>query len=279
MRIPLREWIGSIRRSSVLPRSEGFSRDALAYARQLAKAKVGEHIDWDLPKGSVLTIDQATAIAHSVIWGKESKYSWAMQRYHTRELWRSYSTPPPAVATGLSADLLKECWYIGFRSAPGSLTLSRQGSRDLTFGDHPILFYVPSFDSLFSRLKHLILTGGRFANPCYDMDSIMQPTRLVGLHRNIEIRRLLIEKYGFERYVKEGGFELVQQDKFGRLYRKHLPGETPVAFAEVTNSTPETDGSRKKYILRVPPSMRTAHEAVAASFGLRPEQYNPSHES
>src|SRR5262249_249282 len=175
MKIPLREWIsGIVRRSSVLPESAAFNGDVLAYARQLGKGKVGERIDWDLPKGSVLTIDQATAIAQSVIWGKESKYSWAVERYHTHQLWRFYTTPPtPAVAApGLSDDLLKECWLIGFRSAPGSLIIRRS---DITF-DQPNLFYVPSFDSPFSRLKHFILdfilTGGRF-NPCYNMDSIV----------------------------------------------------------------------------------------------------------
>ena len=39
-------------------------------------------------------------------------------------------------------------------------------------------------------------------------------------------------------------------------------------MVEVVNSTPEPDGSRKTYFLRVPPTIGTAREAVAWTFGL-----------
>jgi hypothetical protein len=41
----------------------------------------------------------------------------------------------------------------------------------------------------------------------------------------------------------------------------------------VVNGTPETDGSRRRYVLRVPSRMRTAREAVAWTYGLTPERY------
>ena len=37
---------------------------------------------------------------------------------------------------------------------------------------------------------------------------------------------------------------------------------------EVVNGTAEADGSRKRYVLRVPSRMRTAREAVAWTYGL-----------
>jgi hypothetical protein len=42
---------------------------------------------------------------------------------------------------------------------------------------------------------------------------------------------------------------------------------------EVENGTREPNGWRRRYFLRVPPNMRSAHEAVAWTFGLTPEQY------
>jgi hypothetical protein len=42
---------------------------------------------------------------------------------------------------------------------------------------------------------------------------------------------------------------------------------------EVANGTPEEDGSRKRYFLRVPSRMRTAREAVAWTYGLTDDQY------
>ena len=41
----------------------------------------------------------------------------------------------------------------------------------------------------------------------------------------------------------------------------------------------EPDGSFKDYFIRVPPTIRTAHAAVAWSFGMTAEQYHPLKES
>lgn len=48
---------------------------------------------------------------------------------------------------------------------------------------------------------------------------------------------------------------------------------------EVTNSTAEPDGSFKKYYLRVPPRVLTALEAVAWTFDMRADEYDPVIES
>jgi hypothetical protein len=50
-------------------------------------------------------------------------------------------------------------------------------------------------------------------------------------------------------------------------------------MVEVLNSTPEPDGTRKTYFLRVPPNLRTAREAVAWTFGLAGSQYRPERET
>ena len=50
-------------------------------------------------------------------------------------------------------------------------------------------------------------------------------------------------------------------------------------FVEVENSTREPDGSRKAYYLRVPPSIRTARQGVAWTFGMAPNEYLPAAET
>ncbi len=103
---------------------------------------------------------------------------------------------------------------------------------------------------------------------------------------NVEVRRVLIERFGEERLVREGGAQLVGEDETGRLWRRpigpqHQWGRTeePVVMVEVRNSTPEPDGSRKTYFLRVPPAIRTPREAVAWTFGLGSAEYRPEAES
>jgi hypothetical protein len=94
---------------------------------------------------------------------------------------------------------------------------------------------------------------------------------------NVEVRRLAVERLGYERFLAEGGAELVQQDDFGRLWRTGitLHGE-PVTVVEVVNATDEPDGSRRRYFLRVPPTAQSAREAVAWTFGFdNPAEYLP----
>jgi hypothetical protein len=74
-------------------------------------------------------------------------------------------------------------------------------------------------------------------------------------------------------------FKPVQADRFGRLYRLDPHWTEPIALVEVLNSTPEPNGSRRRYFLYVPPTVRTAHQAVAWTFGLGPKEYRPDMES
>ena len=105
----------------------------------------------------------------------------------------------------------------------------------------------------------------------------------IDAERNIERRRVLIERFGEERLIRDGGAELVDEDATGRLWRREMPSSWPrdeaVTMVEVHNSTPEPDGSRRTYFLRVPPETRSAREAVAWTFGLRGDQYRPAVES
>ena len=97
---------------------------------------------------------------------------------------------------------------------------------------------------------------------------------------NAEIRRVLTERFGAERLIREGGAELVDEDDVGRLWVRRFPRTDwrhpePVQMVEVRNSTPEPDGSVRTYFLRVPPSISTARAAVAWTFGLRGSHYEP----
>jgi hypothetical protein len=92
---------------------------------------------------------------------------------------------------------------------------------------------------------------------------------------NLEIRRVLIERYGTENYVLDSGCVIVHNDECGTLYLKELPPDEPILMVRVTNSTAEPDGEFKTYFLRVPPTTRTAREAVAWTFGLSESEYFP----
>lgn len=96
---------------------------------------------------------------------------------------------------------------------------------------------------------------------------------------NVEIKRLMVERYGASKYLQETGAVVIHSDKFGVLYSKPQLGDDPLVMVEVLNSTPEPDETIKSYFLRVPPEIRTAREAIAWTFGLSPDEYDPDEQT
>jgi hypothetical protein len=92
---------------------------------------------------------------------------------------------------------------------------------------------------------------------------------------NAEIRRVMLEHFGFDRYLAESQAVKVGADETGILWRVDLPGDEPLVMVEVINSTPEPDGESRVYFLRVPPATRSAREGVAWTFGLTAAEYAP----
>jgi hypothetical protein len=116
-----------------------------------------------------------------------------------------------------------------------------------------------------------------------------------------DLRRIMIERYrageetqGIAAYLRDsGGIRLDQDEAFGTLWRRAVPGEEPFLAVEVVNHTAEPDGSYRHHFLRVDPELRpilsdgqlgapqrlTARNAVASGFGLRGPDYQPDVES
>ncbi|MFE7773644.1 DUF6745 domain-containing protein [Streptomyces sp. NPDC057445] len=104
--------------------------------------------------------------------------------------------------------------------------------------------------------------------------SALTPERIRG-EENAELRRVMLEFYGYDRYLSESDARPVHRDETGVLWRIALADDEDVVMVEVLNSTPEPDGTHKTYWLRVPPTTRTAKEGVAWTFGLDASAYEP----
>lgn len=78
--------------------------------------------------------------------------------------------------------------------------------------------------------------------------------------QNTEVKRGMIELFGYERYLRETKAHLIHADKDQdnrprKLWRLILDGGWGggnLGLLEVFNSTPESDGTHKKYFLQVP---------------------------
>jgi hypothetical protein len=120
--------------------------------------------------------------------------------------------------------------------------------------------------------------------------------------QNTEIRRVMIDRYGPKKYLADSGATIVQEcapDHYlvglrsARLLRKEVRDDEPIIMIDLLNSTPEPDGSVKRYLLRVEPTAydgeasRDCLAAVASTWRMpdgtlafkRPSDYQPIFES
>jgi hypothetical protein len=96
---------------------------------------------------------------------------------------------------------------------------------------------------------------------------------------NVEVRRVMIEKYGQARYLLDSGAVEIHKDDWGILYRKEIADDEAIQMVKVVNSTPEPDGSHKDYFIRTPPTLTTARASVAWTFAQDEGKYHPEIET
>ncbi len=92
---------------------------------------------------------------------------------------------------------------------------------------------------------------------------------------NIELRRVKLERMGYERFIAAAEAELLDQDEDPggerRLLRIEMPDEEPLVCISVR--CPSTG---RQYVIRVPPDMASCHQAAAWIAGFDdPDQYHP----
>ena len=119
---------------------------------------------------------------------------------------------------------------------------------------------------------------------------------------NAEVRRVMIDRYGSKRYLADSMATVVQELpadhpiiglRTAKLLRKEVPNDEPIMMVDLLNSTPEPDGSVKRYLLRVDPNAydgaasRDCLAAVASTWRMpdgslafkSPQDYSPVFES
>lgn len=99
---------------------------------------------------------------------------------------------------------------------------------------------------------------------------------LIDAEENAELRRVMLEIHGFERYVAARGATLVGEDinhdQPRRLLKMNVKGEE-LRILDVYNGSLEPDGSRRRFFLGAIAGAQTPHEAVAMSYGRSPKTY------
>jgi len=95
--------------------------------------------------------------------------------------------------------------------------------------------------------------------------------------KNAEIKSHFLSDYGqgIGRFLKDLKAVVVHSEGTSKLIRIFAEGLTePLTYVIVKDVS-----SKKYYILRVPPGLTTSRQALAWTFGMSPEEYNPIKES
>lgn len=87
------------------------------------------------------------------------------------------------------------------------------------------------------------------------------------------VRRCMIDIMTPERFIREGDAYCVSEDETGLLWTKTWTAWDAWSAVQVQNGTPEPDGTYKQYFLQVPPTVRSARQAVAWTYGLTEHEY------
>jgi hypothetical protein len=102
----------------------------------------------------------------------------------------------------------------------------------------------------------------------HDYEFIITRPEFITPHRieamyDVEFRRVMLEIYGMGRFVVDSGASVMNELppdhhivglRGARLFSKQLAFDTePLVFVELVNSTPEPDGTCRRYMLRVDP--------------------------
>ena len=132
---------------------------------------------------------------------------------------------------------------------------------------------------------------------------VMRPETLtlkqINDEANAEVRRIMVERYGYEKFLRESDAKLVDSCpddhalKGLRTAKLWHIGE--IVMLDVLNSTPEPDGTTKRYVIPVDGTLyggkagRSCHAATASTWRkrgdrtqlafARPEDYAPVFES
>lgn len=221
-------------------------------------------------------------------WGQHEA-AWIAFYKFTAEIGVKYQGDDLAILNAWGAIAESCCWWAPWE---GVCILSDR-PRHVSFDDQ-------------GRLHHELGAAVRFSDgwgvhaihgvrvPDFVIEKPEQITvKVIEAEQNAEVRRIMVNRFGMARYIRESGATAIDHEEgIGTLYRKDEGDDLPILMVEVVNSTPEPDGTFKRYMLDVSsagdrlmddrPDVKgqmTARAAVAATFGLRASQYRPAVET
>lgn len=95
--------------------------------------------------------------------------------------------------------------------------------------------------------------------------------------RNVEVRRIMMDVIGNEKFLKQTGAVVIDRQGTLLLYRIEMPVRGIMSFMHMVRCVCPSTG--REYLLHVPPRITDARQAVAWTFGETKDAYKPEIET
>jgi hypothetical protein len=158
------------------------------------------------------------------------------------------------------------------KTAPSMISTRGRGVRDIVWGSGTVYYGKTERSESGRAISQAIQIAGHH-NRVHraSLGLVTITVAEIDEAENETYRRDLIEVYrdGLVGYLRDSGAKAVHRDDTGELLRRETAGDPVVAVLVKCPST------GRDYVLRVPPTMKSAREAVAWTFGMKAEEYQP----
>lgn len=191
----------------------------------------------------------------------------------------------PAQAAGLIKVAENAGWFAPYENVcfvmERPVMLKRNENKRLHNPDGPALLYKDGF-ALYRYNGTRIPQTHRYLITSPEQITVEK----IDNEENLELKRVMIERFGMKRYIEEGGAELINEDEYGIARHKSVKGQSKkLTTVEVIDGTNRDE----VFVMEVDPDGRplfedgsfgssqevTAHNLTASTFGKRGEQYHP----
>jgi len=251
------------------------------------REQVGDHVGGQFRGGAQVWAQVWDQVGHRV-WDQVGDQVWAQEL--SRAVWGQHD------AGRLSFfDFFGRCGIDGPERLRGLSTVARScgwwwpfsGRLDglVIFTERPIELHRDDEGGLHHDSRPAVLYpdgfgvwawhGVRVPAQVIEAPQALAADRVIKEH-NVELRRVMMQRYGHRRLLHDAGAALLDESEWGKLWRLEVEDDEPLVMVEVVNATPEPDGSFRDYFLRVNPGCRSALDAVAWTFNQLPARYRRS---
>ena len=169
-------------------------------------------------------------------------------------------------------DCLKIGWYLAYKD----ICIVSHKPTEIHLDNNKVLHNEKGMAVRYADGKGIYVWHGIMLPEKYEFiitDKDKLTTDIIDAENNSELKRILLERFGYDNYIQKVEASVIDHSRWGTLYEIPVVNREPIRIVKVVDGTPAKDGTRRQYFLKVSPKIKTALEAVAWTFNMPINDY------